>query len=142
MNQFNQLIILLYAIQQYSKDIHYSVRGIDFYSQHLLADRIYDPISDWLDSIKEECLLFEAIAPLPSSIYLKESAEIIPERTTDDLINWNNMRDLHIKTLTFIEKMGNLSVGEANLIGGIAETLNDNLGLLNLLCEKVKVKNE
>lgn len=137
MNQFNQLIIYLLAIQNYAKDLHYSVYGEAFYGMHLFADRIYDPIADFIDDIKEKCLLFEQKEPLPSNEYLKEASLIIPDRTDNNVKNWDNMRELHIKVLVFIESMNELSPGEANLIGNIAETLNQNLGLLNLQCDRI-----
>lgn len=125
------------AIQNYAKDIHYSVYGENFYGQHLFADRIFEPLNDYIDSIKENCLLFEQKEPLSGKEYLAQASVAIPERTQDSNKNWNNMRELHIKTLVFIEKMLDLSPGEANLIGNVAETLNNNLGLLNLQCDRI-----
>ena len=136
-NQFNQLIVYLMAIQNYAKDIHYSVYGESFYGQHLFADRIFDPLNDYIDSIKENCLLFEQKEPLSGKEYLAQASVIIPEKAQSPAKNWDNMRELHIATLILIEKMLDLSPGEANLIGNIAETLNNNLGLLNLQCDKI-----
>lgn len=141
MNKFNQLIIYLVAIQYFAKDIHYSVVGEVFYGQHLFADRIYEPLDNYIDSIKENCLLFEKILPLSGKEYLAQASLIIPERVSESIQNWLSMRELHIKTLNFIESIKNdLTTGEANLIGNIAENLNNNLGLLNLQCEKIENK--
>lgn len=138
MNKFNQLVIYLIAIQNFAKDIHYSVNGEAFYGQHLFADRIFEPLDNYIDSIKEDCLLFEKIYPLSSKEYLAQASLIVPERLEDTAQNWLSMRELHIKTLNFIESIKNdLTVGEANLIGNIAETLNQNLGLLNLQCDRI-----
>lgn len=139
MNKFNQLVIYLVAIQYFAKDIHYSVEGESFYGQHLFADRIYDPLDGFIDSVKENCILFEKSLPLSGKEYLAQASLIIPERVPESVQNWLSMRELHIKTLNFIESIkDDLTVGEANLIGNIAETLNNNLGLLNLQCEKIE----
>ena len=46
MNKIDSLIAYLFAIQAFSKDIHYSVKGEAFYSKHLLADEIYKGIDE------------------------------------------------------------------------------------------------
>lgn len=70
MEKNNKLICYLVAIQNFTKDIHYSCKGDAFYGKHLLVDRIYDGLDDFIDVIKETCLLGNDILPLPSGEYM------------------------------------------------------------------------
>lgn len=70
MEKNNKLICYLVAIQNFTKDIHYSCKGDAFYGKHLLVDRIYDGLDDFIDGIKETCLLGNDILPLPSGEYM------------------------------------------------------------------------
>ena len=76
MDNINKLIAYLLAIANFAKDIHYSCKGDAFYSKHLLADRIQDSIYDFIDGIKETCLLGNDILPLPSGEYLAKAMNL------------------------------------------------------------------
>ena len=130
MSQINNLIILLIALQNYAKDIHYNSSGDAFYSKHLLSDRVAENINDYIDNIKETIILARLEKPLPSAEYLKRASEKIPT-ISNDIEDFNRLRLLILETLSLIEKMDNLSNGESNLIGNIAENLQNSLGLIN-----------
>lgn len=133
MDSFNKLIIFLLAIANFAKDIHYSVHGESFYGKHLFADRIQENIYEFIDQIKEICLLGNDIEPLSSIEYLKGAIDIIPiKNPEDDKANFIQMKDLLIETLSLIEDLDDLTKGEENLIGNIAQDLQNNLGLVNL----------
>ncbi len=133
MEQINNLIAYLLAIANFAKDIHYCAHGESFYAKHLLADRIQENIYEFIDKLKEICLLGNDIEPLNSSEYLKQAAQIIPlKNPNDDKANFIEMKDLLIETLGLIEKMENPTKGEENLIGNIAQDIQNNLGLINL----------
>lgn len=134
----NELIAYLVAIRGYAKNIHYTVHGDSFYSKHLFADLISEPIDDYIDSIKEICLLGklpEGERPLETSEYDKLAKKFYPAlKTTDDAQNFNNIQSLLLQALNYIETLKDLSKGEENLIGTIAEHLQKMNGLLNLYC--------
>ena len=131
MSNINNLICLLLALQNYCKDIHYNSKGDAFYSKHLLADRIQDNISDYIDRIKEVFFLAADKEPLKSAEYLKKAAEFVPEISGNDKESFERLKDLLIKTMKQTEKLSKLTKGEENLIGTIAEDLQNSLGLVN-----------
>ena len=70
-SNFDSLIFHLLAIANYAKDIHYNCVGANFYGNHLFADRFIENIYEYIDQIKEVCLLGHQIKPKKSSEYLK-----------------------------------------------------------------------
>ena len=132
----NELISYLVAIKGFAKNIHYTVHGDAFYGKHIFADLISDPIDEYIDSIKEICLLGhlpEGERPLDTSQYDELAKPHYPKLSeTSDKENYKNMQDLIILALNHINTLDGLSRGEENLIGAIAEHLQKMNGLLNL----------
>lgn len=132
MDKFNKLIYFLIAIANFAKDIHYSAHGESFYGKHLFVDRIQENMYEFIDQIKEVCILGNNEEPLPSGEYLTRATSLIPAKDdNDDLANFRSMQNLMIRTLTHIEGMDGMTVGEENLIGNIAQDIQNNLGLVN-----------
>lgn len=127
-DDIDNLIIRLTAIENYAKDIHYNCYGDDFYGKHLFADRIGDNLADYIDQLKEVCLLGHSFKTLPSKDYLQGATNIIP-----DNISFDVMRTLIVDTLEAIENIKGISKGDENLIGAIAQDLQNNLGLINIM---------
>lgn len=140
MQDINKLIALLIAVKGYAKNIHYTVHSSAFYGKHLFADRIAgandddDEIIDgYIDLLKEVCILGHGFEPLSTEEYYNNSLELFPETSeNDDQLNFANMLTLIIQTLDFIENLKDLSKGDENLIGAIAQDLQQNAGLLSL----------
>lgn len=130
MAKINDVIALLLVIQNYSKDIHYNCKGEAFYSKHLLCDRISEEINNYIDNIKEVFFLAIGEVPLSSKEYLKLAIDKIPNISNDDKDNFVELAQIISKTLQIIQDLNNLSIGEENLIGNIAENLQTSLGLL------------
>ena len=130
MDNINLLIEYLIAIQNFAKDIHYNCKGEAFYSKHLLADRIGDNLADYIDQIKEVFFMASDREPLPSGEYLSRATSLIPQ-VEDDKQNFESMRNLLVNALQHIETIENLTKGEENLIGGIAQDLQTSLALVN-----------
>ena len=132
----NELIAYLVAIKGFCKNIHYTTHGDAFYGKHIFADKISDPLDEYIDSIKETCLLGhlpEGERPLETSAYDKLAEKYYPQLSeTNDKENFKNIQDLIIAALNHIEILTDLSKGEENLIGAIAEHLQQMNGLLNL----------
>lgn len=132
---FNDLIIKLLVIQNIANDIHYLCYGPAFYSKHIFVDEI--KFKKEIDKIKEICLLGSNTRPLQNKEYLAKAVDLLPElKEKDDKYNFNILLYEIGKTLDFIETMQGLKTGEANLIGGIAEKLQQFKGLLNLQIEE------
>lgn len=135
MENINKLICYLLAIANFAKDIHYSCKGEAFYSKHLLADRIQEGLYDFIDSIKEICLLGNDILPSPSGEYLAMTMNLLPLVETDDRKNFQNMQKLLIDCLVQMQEMlqdKDTPRAEVSLIDGIAQDLQQKLGLVNL----------
>jgi DNA-binding ferritin-like protein len=131
MDKINNLICSLIALQNFCKDIHYNAKGDAFYSKHLLADRIQNNISDYIDSIKEVCVLGNDEETLPSGEYLSRATSLIPELESNDKKNFESLQNLIVNILTLIQSIEPSTKGEDNLYGAIAEDLQNSLGLLN-----------
>ena len=126
--QIDNLIIYLLAIANYAKDIHYNCTGPNFYGDHLFADRFTDNLYDYIDQLKEICLLGHGFKTLHSSVYLARAAQIIPDK-----IDFQKMRELMLNCLQLIESTKDISKGDENLIGAIAQDIQNNVGLLNIM---------
>lgn len=130
---FDNLIIHLLAIANYAKDIHYNCSGPSFYGDHLFADRFIGDIYEYIDQIKEICLLGHNKKPLHSSEYLRKASETVPYGAS-----FEDMRSLMIDTLVIIEQIRDISRGDENLIGAIAQDIQNNIGLLNIMFNEVE----
>ena len=130
--KINQLIMRITAIVNYAKDIHYTVHDDAFFGKHLFSDRIDGDNNEYIDLLKEVSVLGRGYQTLPSEEYLKGAIEFLPEVTEDDQNNFENIKGLIKETLVFIEQLEDLTRGDENLIGNIAQDLQQNLGLLNL----------
>lgn len=131
MNKIDETVIMLMAVKNFAKDIHYSCKGEAFYSKHLLCDRIAEQMDDYIDAIKETIILARVELPKPSKEYLQEASYKVPDLTNDDKENFKRLRFLILNTLTQIERIDDLSVAEANVLGNIAENLQNSAALLN-----------
>lgn len=132
-DKIDSLIVYLLAIVNYAKDIHYNCYGESFYGQHLFADRFTDDMYEYIDQLKEICLLGHSFKPLHSSKYLVMASEIVP-----DGAEFSNMRYLMIDCLAHIESIVGISKGDENLIGAIAQDIQNNVGLINIMLKEVQ----
>lgn len=129
--QIDDLIVNLMIIQEFSKDIHYTCHGEGFYAKHLLADKF--DFSEDLDLLKECCLLGNGDRPLASVEYLEKAQEkLMPPEDNNDLINFKNLNNMLYNALDLIDKTEGLSKADENVIGNIAQKLQQYKGLVNL----------
>lgn len=128
--QFDNLIVYLMVIQNFSKDIHYTCHGDAFYSKHILVDKFN--FDDDIDLIKECCLLGNGDRPLASVEYLEKAQELLFPPAENDLLNFKNLNKLLYDALMLIDKMEGLSRADENVIGNIAQKLQQYKGLINL----------
>ena len=135
MNKMDVLIAYLFAIQAFSKDIHYSVKGEAFYSKHLLADEIYKGIDEQIDLLIETCIL-----PLgqPKQIFYYwkfATKEVIPSLAlshvrNEDLGSFKCLEEMLKMVLNYINELEIHSRAENSLVDSIAQDLQRKLGLI------------
>lgn len=128
MNDFNILIAFLMAIEGKAKDIHYTCKGEDFYGKHLFADRVADGIDDFIDSIKETCLLGKGIKPLFANEYFVMAVD-----KSDNEATFKSLLNLILECLMHIESIKNISRGDSKLLDDIANKLQNDKGLLHIM---------
>lgn len=129
--QIDNLIVNLIAIKEFSKDIHYTCHGEAFFGKHLLVDKF--DFNEDIDLLKECCLLGNGDRPLASVEYMQKSIAIIPiPQENNDKENFKTLGALLFKTLGLIDDMKELSKADENVIGGIAQKLQQYKGLVNL----------
>lgn len=134
--QIDDLIVLLIAIDNFSKDIHYTAHSEAFYAKHLLVDKFN--FDDSKDLLIECCLLGNDERPLPSKEYLRRASDITPAPAlNNDRANFEKLRTILINdAVTTINNMQDLSKADENVIGGIAQDLQQYKGLINLQIEE------
>lgn len=129
--QIDDLIVNLMVIQEFSKDIHYTAHGEGFFAKHLLADKF--DFSEDLDLLKECCLLGNGDRPLASKEYLEKAyIKLIKPSKDDDKANFEYLRQILFELLGIIDDMRDLSKADENVIGNIAQKLQQYKGLINL----------
>ena len=132
--QIDDLIVNLMIVQEFSKDIHYTCHGEGFFAKHLLVDKFN--FSDDIDLLKECCLLGNGDRPLTSKEYLGRAFNKIPApEVKTDKENFNQLNSLLFDALKQIDNIQDLSKADENVIGGIAEKLQQYKGLVNLQVE-------
>lgn len=132
--EIDNLIVYLITIKEFSKDIHYTAHGDSFYSKHLLVDKFN--FDEHIDMLKECCLLGNGNRPLISAEYLQKAINYLPvPEEKNDKKNFNALDDLLYKALSSIEAMKELTKADENVIGGIAQDLQQYKGLINLQIE-------
>ena len=97
MENINKLIAQLIAVCNYSKDIHYNCKGAAFYGKHLLADRIQENLSEYIDKIKELFFLANSKEPKASKEYLQDAIKFIPDIKHSDKESFEELKKLLIK---------------------------------------------
>lgn len=132
--QIDRLIVQLITIREFGKDIHYTCHGEAFYAKHLLVDKF-----DWdehIDMLKECCLLGNDERPKASKEYLRMAQEeLLNPEEKDDKENFTILYDLIDGALIGMKYMQDLTKADENVIGGIAQDLQQYKGLINLQIE-------
>lgn len=135
---YENLLSMLYALKFSVADIHYWVSGESFWGNHKFADFIrYGEeeegrvLGDFIDDINEVCFLgSDQEAPYSKDI-IKNAMEYILPKTTDQKQMFVNLHNFIFKILSYIDQIiPNASAGEANLLGNIAQELQQRYGLI------------
>lgn len=128
---FKHLLALLWALKFSASDLHYLAQKDNFYGDHKFADELRENINEWIDKINEICFLGEKEnAPYSKDIILL-AKDFIPPMQEDVTNQFKNVGELVKDILVYIQKMSDkTSTGEQNLIGGIAQDLQQRYGLI------------
>lgn len=139
-DKVNKLIVFLVALANYSKDLHYSVKGPAMYGKHIFADLLEDDIYGFIDDLKENILLGSHVEPLASKKYLELAVEEIPDVNPDDKVNFERIAALVEKTRNFADGIKFEKRGYNSLIDGVCEHLDKCAGLLWLQVKDNKLE--
>lgn len=133
--QIDDLIVQLITIREFSKDIHYTCHGEAFYAKHLLVDKFgWD---EHIDLLKECCLLGKDERPMPGREYLDNAQKMLAKPAiNDDKLNFVKLVSYINGALQIISEAKDLSKADENVIGGIAQDLQQYKGLINLQIEE------
>jgi len=122
-----ELLQRLTAINSYAKDCHYNYQS---FGQHLLADKNQDELIEGKDLVNEVCYLGLGMDTPASEEVLEGALKFIPEVSKGDQVNLARLKLLVKTTLVYIQEMKLETRGVENLIGGIAQDLQQLHGLL------------
>lgn len=121
---------LIYA---YSKTLHWNASGLNYYSDHLLFDRISDEIHDLIDGLIETCII-----PLQKKDELKEDfvREIFKfdENVKEAGVEAQDLLDLIVETIRLcdaVSKIENLPEGIKTYLTDVSKALLVKGGLLD-----------
>lgn len=132
MNDIQRLLVILYSIRFYAKDIHYEAKGASFWSDHLMADEIFDGIDGFIDQINENLFLgYEHPAPHSKDI-VALVYDALPPVSTDIGQCWKNLYALIVEGLSRIsaikEEFDDAALNA--LLDSIADSLQKKKGLV------------
>lgn len=128
---FKHFLSLLWALKFSISDLHYLSQKENFYSDHKFADELRDDIDEWIDEVNEVCFLGEEKnAPYSKDVVLEASNLIVPIQS-NPTEQFKKISESIKQILIYIQETSEqTSVGEQNLIGGIAQELQQRYGLI------------
>ena len=129
---FNILVYLL-SIEKTAKGIHYLCKGSNFWADHLLADKIQDGLSDFMDEIQEIAYLGkEQDAPQPAQV-LASAGALVPKLDEDIEEDFRKLDKLILSCIDEIEtssKLEAITSGDNDLLGRICADIQQKHGFI------------
>lgn len=128
-----KVLVYLLAIQHHAKNIHYHCAGSTFFSDHLLADRIFDGIQDLMDEINENYFMGKEESTPQQTRLLEDASELVPEAIDDMTVAFAQLDKLIISCIDELETVSaleSITVGDNDLIGRICSDLQKKHGFL------------
>lgn len=126
------ILVMLKVIKGTSKDLHYTAQGLMFLTVHELADKIGEGLDDYIDDLIEVGWLGAGLeAPTAQSIHEAAARALKAERLTQiELLM--RLRFLNQSLLEQLDLCSNgAAAGVANLLGGIAQDIQQRVGFLD-----------
>lgn len=125
-----EILIYLEAIQKTAKSIHYHSHGLNFFGDHLLMDRIQEPIYDFIDQIKENFYLASGDVPPHEKLLVTRLAEILEDGDPNlDGLKWYLEHTIELLNNECKQHPDSASIND--MLGSISSSLANSLGLLN-----------
>ena len=128
-----ELLILLIAIQRTAKDIHYFAKGAEFWSDHLLADKVYDGLEGFMDEIQEGYFMGEELATIPQKMLYERACKMMPEGDFAVYPLFTVLDNLLVKGIaltTELSKASDITAADSDLLGRICADLQAKHGLV------------
>lgn len=132
-----ELLVYLTAVAGLAKDLHYTLAGKSFYGNHLLMDRIYDDIYDFVDEIKENYFMYQGL-DVPSSKNIFERTAAILENIETTGQKMSSLLEFMRDIIYLCDQYANedrYDCGDNDLLGRIASKMKNNVGLLRRVVE-------
>ena len=132
-----RILIYLTAVAGLAKDLHYTLSGESFYGNHLLMDRIYDGLYDFVDEIKENYFMYLGLDVPKSKDVFEQAAELLDGLDTTG----KRLRTLleYLKDIVYLcdEAANNdkYDCGDNDLLGRIASKMKNDIGLFRKVVE-------
>lgn len=127
------ILVYLLSIEKTAKGIHYLCKGSNFWADHLLADKVADGLSDFMDEIQEIYYLGkEEEAPQPSQV-LASAGAMVPELTEDIEEDFRKLEKMMLACIDEIETASNLTAttcGDNDLLGRICSDIQQKHGFV------------
>ena len=127
------IIVLLVAIENFAKDIHYNCAGKSFYGNHIFADRINSGLSYFYDNLKETSLRGHGFLTLPSKDYLEQATKLIPDITNDIKQDFEAIKELMVQAIELANNINDGNRADNKILDDISEQLQNGVGLINIM---------
>lgn len=139
---FSTYVAYLRALYQVHQNNHWQVKGKNFYSQHLLFQRLYEAVASDTDTAAEkavglfgsECMNLSEQAELIKNISTKYASESFDSSEDMYLLSSiaaeKNFTSLSDEIYSKLEQMENLTLGLDDLIMSLASNSEERLYLL------------
>lgn len=141
-----ELLVKLEALSLYYQNIHWTVSGPNFYSDHLLAERLYNAANGLIDGVAEKAV---GITKDKNSVKLPDVLKkVYPIISAQPYSVDENVKAFRaalilvqdvIAFVTINEKPETVSLGVKNMLADIADKLEVDVYLLQQRCG---IKNE
>ena len=123
-----RILVQLEIIRMAAKQLHYNVKGSNFFSDHLMMDKIQENLIDFEDEIKENYFMANNEKVPPEKEISSAAANLLPIN-----VNLEDLREFIIDTLNIIndESVKSKDAAEQDILGKISSDLAKSLGFLN-----------
>ena len=132
MEDLFELLKDIYVIRFYSKDIHYNCKSENFWGDHLLADKVFDGLDEFIDQINETIYMGYGHLPPSSKEVLQGTINKIPDIVDDITKCWGFLYKRIESCLDLIadirDRFDDPALG--SLLDGLAEDLRAKKGLV------------
>jgi len=128
-----EVISYLIAICKSAKGIHYRTFGKEFYSDHLLCDRIADGLDDFIDEIFENYYMGKEEDVPQQKVVMSGASGLIPLIDNNIEKDFGLLDELIVNCLSVLQMEASkedIPVGDSDLMGRIGSDLQKKHGFI------------